>query len=322
MSVLRCFHCQAALVDTRFIECPAFDEHRFCFDCTLQFIRENIKAGRHCLYCPSGQKCIIRGFTKPWHFVEQEIAAILPLDEYEQLKNELDRQRTESVLKEDNDSNLVNCFNNNSITTTCFQCDRDLTCSDQVVRCESNDEHNFCYECTTSFICKQGLNEVNCPSGQLCSRSGDSNGKPWYFSMSDIQRILRTPTFKEPNTAETSTPRKESPAQSQNEKEEKTMCASTTDKLVCTSCKTELSAQFVQCPTVKGHKFCLPCTRKSIGQQNCDKSYCPSGAKCALHGAYIPWSFMEFEIKSILTDDEYTALQQKRALAKSPIETQ
>lgn len=78
-----------------------------------------------------------------------------------------------------------------------------------------------------------------------------------------------------------------------------------------------LDTHFVQCPSVILHKFCFPCSRLSIKQQqqnissnnangaNQGEVYCPSGEKCPLNNGLgkTPWAFMTGEIQTILEGD-------------------
>jgi hypothetical protein len=83
--------------------------------------------------------------------------------------------------------------------------------------------------------------------------------------------------------------------------------------LKCTICHERLEdTSFVQCPSVGEHKFCFPCSRNSIKQQQANSSnsnglpevYCPSGDKCPLLGSSVPWAFMQNEIATILIVDQ------------------
>lgn len=82
--------------------------------------------------------------------------------------------------------------------------------------------------------------------------------------------------------------------------------------LKCTLCQERLEdTHFVQCPSVQTHKFCFPCSRTSIKQQQQANAgnvgtievYCPSGEKCPLIGSTVPWAFMQGEISTILGED-------------------
>ena len=91
-----------------------------------------------------------------------------------------------------------------------------------------------------------------------------------------------------------------------------------TTALKCTLCHERLEdTHFVQCPSVLDHKFCFPCSRNSIKQQQQASTlvtttssgtaiaevYCPSGEKCPLLGSTVPWAFMQNEIATILIED-------------------
>lgn len=88
--------------------------------------------------------------------------------------------------------------------------------------------------------------------------------------------------------------------------------------LKCTLCQERLEdTHFVQCPSVSSHKFCFPCSRSSIKQQQqqhttnggtgAGEVYCPSGDKCPLLGSNVPWAFMQNEIATILQEDQPSA---------------
>ncbi|CAL8334191.1 unnamed protein product [Lota lota] len=76
--------------------------------------------------------------------------------------------------------------------------------------------------------------------------------------------------------------------------------------LCCTLCRERLEdTHFVQCPSAPAHKFCFPCSRASIRQQQgaAAEVYCPSGERCPLVGSGMPWAFMQGEITTILAGD-------------------
>ncbi|KAM9386033.1 interferon regulatory factor 2-binding protein 1-like [Pholidichthys leucotaenia] len=75
--------------------------------------------------------------------------------------------------------------------------------------------------------------------------------------------------------------------------------------LCCTICRERLEdTHFVQCPSVPHHKFCFPCTRGFIRSQGQGgEVYCPSGDRCPLAGATVPWAFMQGEITTIMAAD-------------------
>ncbi|GMS80671.1 hypothetical protein PENTCL1PPCAC_2846, partial [Pristionchus entomophagus] len=90
--------------------------------------------------------------------------------------------------------------------------------------------------------------------------------------------------------------------------------------LRCTLCHERLEdTHFVQCPSQSAHKFCFPCTRKSIKHQVTNQEmYCPSGEKCPLGsgggGIVQPWAFMAGEIQTIL-GDEFDEFKKNREAA-------
>lgn len=76
--------------------------------------------------------------------------------------------------------------------------------------------------------------------------------------------------------------------------------------LNCALCRGRLEdTHFVQCPSQPAHKFCFPCSRKSIKDQTSrgGEVYCPSGLKCPLVGSTVAWAFMKGEISTILKGD-------------------
>lgn len=78
-------------------------------------------------------------------------------------------------------------------------------------------------------------------------------------------------------------------------------------RLHCTDCNESLqNTHFVQCPRVKHHRFCFPCSKKSLLKQY-GGAYCPSGMKCSEEsspGVAVPWAFKPHEIESILSGGE------------------
>ncbi|GFR84227.1 interferon regulatory factor 2-binding protein-like [Elysia marginata] len=76
--ILRCTLCQERLEDTHFVQCPSVPDHKFCFPCSKESIRQQ-GAGAE-VYCPSGNKCPLAGSSVPWAFMQGEIVTILGED--------------------------------------------------------------------------------------------------------------------------------------------------------------------------------------------------------------------------------------------------
>ena len=76
---MECLLCHKALDDTRFVQCPSNNLHKFCFSCSRESIK-NQMANSKDVYCPSSLKCLVQGSSTPWAFMEQEITTILKSD--------------------------------------------------------------------------------------------------------------------------------------------------------------------------------------------------------------------------------------------------
>ncbi len=85
---LKCTLCHERLEDTHFVQCPSISDHKFCFPCSRESIKQQ-GAGNE-VYCPSGKKCPLVGSTVPWAFMQGEIATILG-EEYKELKIKKER---------------------------------------------------------------------------------------------------------------------------------------------------------------------------------------------------------------------------------------
>ncbi|CAI9728708.1 Hypothetical predicted protein [Octopus vulgaris] len=85
---LKCTICNQRLEDTHFVQCPSVSEHKFCFPCSRNSIKEQ-GAGSE-VYCPSKNKCPLVGSNVPWAFMQNEIATILG-EEYKELKIKKER---------------------------------------------------------------------------------------------------------------------------------------------------------------------------------------------------------------------------------------
>lgn len=75
-TVMQCLLCHRTLEDTRFVQCPSQQLHKFCFNCSRDSIKKQSESSSD-VYCPSGMKCLVVGSTTPWAFMEQEISTIL-----------------------------------------------------------------------------------------------------------------------------------------------------------------------------------------------------------------------------------------------------
>lgn len=143
-------------------------------------------------------------------------------------------------------------------------------------------------------VAKSTFYSVTTSSPPLSSNSS-SNANAKKPRLNDSSQAQSTPSATPPATA---TPPAVQPA-----------------PLKCTLCQERLEdTHFVQCPSVSSHKFCFPCSRSSIKQQQQQHStnggagagevYCPSGEKCPLLGSNVPWAFMQNEIATILNEDQ------------------
>ena len=75
INVRRCKNCKDKLEDTDFIQCPSNITHKFCFNCTRNYI---INYSSSDVFCPSGERCPLSiCSTVPWSFMEEEIETIL-----------------------------------------------------------------------------------------------------------------------------------------------------------------------------------------------------------------------------------------------------
>ncbi|XP_038156794.1 LOW QUALITY PROTEIN: probable E3 ubiquitin-protein ligase IRF2BPL [Cyprinodon tularosa] len=75
---LCCTICHERLEDTHFVQCPSVSNHKFCFPCSRESIKNQGPSGE--VYCPSGDKCPLLGSNVPWAFMQGEIATILAGD--------------------------------------------------------------------------------------------------------------------------------------------------------------------------------------------------------------------------------------------------
>ena len=69
----KCKNCNGNLVDTEFIQCPTNITHKFCFTCCRNFIfykRHKFFKRDSEVFCPSDERCPLKGSTLPWTFSE------------------------------------------------------------------------------------------------------------------------------------------------------------------------------------------------------------------------------------------------------------
>ena len=67
----KCKNCDGNLVETDFIQCPSNMTHKFCFSCCKNFIfhrRHKFFKQDSEVFCPSGERCPLKGSTLPWTF--------------------------------------------------------------------------------------------------------------------------------------------------------------------------------------------------------------------------------------------------------------
>ena len=86
----RCTLCRGRLEDTHFVQCPSVADHKFCFPCSRDSIKQQLAAVATAstagppppteVYCPSGERCpLLPGVAGgvPWAFMATEIDTIV-----------------------------------------------------------------------------------------------------------------------------------------------------------------------------------------------------------------------------------------------------
>ena len=86
----RCTLCRGRLEDTHFVQCPSVPDHKFCFPCSRDSIKQQLAAATAPstngppppteVYCPSGERCpLLPGVAGgvPWAFMASEIETII-----------------------------------------------------------------------------------------------------------------------------------------------------------------------------------------------------------------------------------------------------
>ena len=75
VNVKRCKNCKDKLEDTDFLQCPSNMTHKFCFNCSRNYI---INYSSSEVFCPSGERCPLSIWsTVPWSFFKEDIETIL-----------------------------------------------------------------------------------------------------------------------------------------------------------------------------------------------------------------------------------------------------
>lgn len=85
-----CTLCRGRLEDTHFVQCPSVPDHKFCFPCSRDSIKQQLAAASSAstagppppteVYCPSGERCpLLPGVAGgvPWAFMASEIDTII-----------------------------------------------------------------------------------------------------------------------------------------------------------------------------------------------------------------------------------------------------
>ena len=86
----RCTLCRGRLEDTHFVQCPSVSDHKFCFPCSRDSIKQQLASVAAVstsgppppteVYCPSGERCpLLPGVAGgvPWAFMASEIDTII-----------------------------------------------------------------------------------------------------------------------------------------------------------------------------------------------------------------------------------------------------
>ena len=77
---LKCYICKGNLEDTDIVQCPSNMTHLFCYTCCWNFIfykRHKFFKQNRVVFCPSDERCTLRGSTEPWTFSQEEIELFL-----------------------------------------------------------------------------------------------------------------------------------------------------------------------------------------------------------------------------------------------------
>lgn len=124
--ILRCTICHERLDDNcHYIQCPSNDNHKFCFTCSKQSIRKQVRNAKivaetfefaqgttvaDSVYCPSNDRCPMPKQQVPWTFMPSEIQTILGEVEYEAFKK--DKAAAQAKAKEEERNKAITINNN------------------------------------------------------------------------------------------------------------------------------------------------------------------------------------------------------------------
>ncbi|VDO94144.1 unnamed protein product [Schistosoma margrebowiei] len=181
-----CNLCPRHLEGSHFVQCPANNEHRFCFQCAKIYIENimnehqvhsnnnnnhstntNINMNHHLknleIYCPSGKKCVLPGSKYPWSFVNSEITAILgktqlindQLSRYDQTENNNNNSENKST------HNLLN----GKINTNCLTIPRN-----SISQCSLNNQYD-----STEILSPQNVTCKNLSESPIKSISNETH---------------------------------------------------------------------------------------------------------------------------------------------------
>ncbi|CAH8436357.1 unnamed protein product [Schistosoma margrebowiei] len=181
-----CNLCPRHLEGSHFVQCPANNEHRFCFQCAKIYIENimnehqvhsnnnnnhstntNINMNHYLknleIYCPSGKKCVLPGSKYPWSFVNSEITAILgktqlindQLSRYDQTENNNNNSENKST------HNLLN----GKINTNCLTIPRN-----SISQCSLNNQYD-----STEILSPQNVTCKNLSESPIKSISNETH---------------------------------------------------------------------------------------------------------------------------------------------------
>ena len=77
---LKCYICKGNLEDTDIVQCPSNMTHLFCYTCCWNFIfykRHKFFKQNRVVFCPSDERCPLRGSTDPWTFRQDVTELVL-----------------------------------------------------------------------------------------------------------------------------------------------------------------------------------------------------------------------------------------------------